>query len=298
MRRLLRIGFGLVLIGFVGMIVFGIVSGEAWSDAFITADEYTMVERTYTVDEFSKLMVDVEDKSIEVGVSDDTDIHITYYVHEKSPVISTIEDDTLSVENHILWYNYFLLNFDWFAPSAIHELIILIPSDYVSSMNLHTSNGTIYIGEDLSFTELGASTSNGAITLENIDVSSDLTITSSNGVINVDGLVVSGDFLAITSNGKIDVDTISADKVELSTSNGAIEAKNVSSNNIVLDTSNGNITMNSLSSFDTTYLKMSTSNGSYYINGDKVSTNSYHDGLSVKIDLHTSNGNVYVNFPN
>jgi len=298
MKKILKIGLGLILIGFVGMIVFGVVSGEAWSDAFITGDEYSLVERTYTVDEFSKLVIDVEDKSIEIRTTDDTEISVSYYVHEKSPVISSIDDDTLTIENHILWYNYFLLNFDWFAPSAIHQLVIYVPSSYVSSMDINTSNGTIYIGDNISFTELDVYTSNGAITLEDVVVNDDLTVTTSNGVITIDGLMVDGVFKAITSNGLIDANLIEANKVDLSTSNGAIEASNIDSTNITLDTSNGRITMNSMTSFDSTYLKMSTSNGSYYLNGDKVTTNSYHDGLSVKIDLHTSNGNVYVNFPN
>jgi len=154
----------------------------------------------------------------------------------------------------------------------------------------------------------------------NIKVPNNITIEyvkTSNGAIQISG--VKGNISAITSNGDIDIEDIDG-YISATTSNGRIEVKdttginNLKSSNgriyaeifdfkddITISTSNGGIDIyiNQLLNAD---IEMTTSNGQISISGitlnitnseDKHIVGKLGDGGN-KIDIHTSNGNIYL----
>jgi DUF4097 and DUF4098 domain-containing protein YvlB len=121
---------------------------------------------------------------------------------------------------------------------------------------------------------------------------------TSNGALYVNNVTTTSNITLDTSNGRIDIDGLTALRVEATTSNGNVICANISTDNLIARTSNGGINIDFDGAFADYYLKMSTVNGSYYLNGDKVTQNAYHDSLLLKIDCQTSNGNIHVSFSN
>ncbi len=296
MNKAFKFGLILMIFGVVGMIFFGVVSGNGFESFYSDDEDYTYHEDTYNPDEYQHFKLDVSDKAITVLPSDDDDIHITYYTHELSPVTVILEEGGAYYQNQVIWYNYFLLNFNWFTSSDVYKMILYIPLEEVISLEAYTSNGKITM-TGFDFDKLVLKSSNGSITLTDVTVDDDVSIVTSNGNFHFTNIVSTGDFQASTSNGDIDVTNLSANETELKTSNGVIEVSGITSDIILLQSSNGSIAVESVTTFTKTHLEMETSNGNYYINGSKVTQNTYHDDLTTVIDCYTSNGNISIVFP-
>lgn len=155
----------------------------------------------------------------------------------------TLNDTTSAgVENLILTYN---------VPSSDHssyaiEVDALLPSNAMLKLDLHSSNGGIYL-TNINGTTVNAETSNGPLTFDGVHVNN-LTAQTSNG--RVDGTLEAANTVIRTSNGMImlTIPSTTTGNVVLSTSNGPIDL-HVSNPiqagyNLDASTSNGNINFN------------------------------------------------------
>lgn len=155
----------------------------------------------------------------------------------------TLSDTTSAdVENLILNHN---------VPSSEHSLYAievdaLLPSNALLNLDLHSSNGGIYL-TNINGTTVNVETSNGPLVLDGVYVNS-LTGHSSNG--RVDGTLKAANTVLTTSNGMITltIPSTTTGNIDLSTSNGAIDLHVSNSPQVgySLDasTSNGKINLN------------------------------------------------------
>jgi DUF4097 and DUF4098 domain-containing protein YvlB len=119
---------------------------------------------------------------------------------------------------------------------------------------------------------------NGEIELTNIESFNNIDGRNSNGSIFLDGVIGKNlDF--VTSNGKITTSNISFDNLKLITSNGEIEA--------------------SVLGIKSEYkIRISTSLGSRYIDGEKVDQSIFNTNQENYITIQSSNSSVRLNFDN
>jgi DUF4097 and DUF4098 domain-containing protein YvlB len=140
-------------------------------------------------------------------------------------------------------------------------------------------------------------TSNGAILIN--EVKGNISVTTSNGDIEIEN--IKGYISASTSNGRIDVKDTTGVK-DLKTSNGRIYAEIFDFiDDITISSSNGGIEIyiNPQLNAD---IEMTTSNGQISISGISLNVTNSEDKHIVgklglggnKIDIHTSNGNIYL----
>lgn len=298
MKTLLRIALALLLIGIGGVIVFGIVAGDSASNIFSEDNSYTYEEKTYSVDELNSIIIAVENKRITVMPSENDEIKLEYYVSEKDPVTVTTTSSTIEVENETEWFAGFFNLFAFLKNPEYSQFNLYLPSSMELDLSLSSMNGEIIVSDLTHFKDLTIWTSNGEISLDNVNLTGSLSMHSSNGRLNIDDSSVTESVVMYTSNGRVHIDGLIADEVEVTTSNGDIDCQNVTTDSLDLTTSNGVIEVQINGAFEDYYLKMATTNGSYYLNGSKVVQNSYHDSLDKVIDCHSSNGNIRVNFSN
>jgi len=141
-------------------------------------------------------------------------------------------------------------------------------------------------------------TSNGGIQISK--VKGDISATSSNGAIIIED--VNGIVSATTSNGHIEIRNTSGIS-DLRTSNAAISTEIQSiEDDINIETSNGAVTVYINPLMNAT-LEMTTSNAKVKLQGISLNISLLEDthvigtlGInSLKIDIHTSNANIYLN---
>jgi hypothetical protein len=155
----------------------------------------------------------------------------------------TLSDTTSGgTENLILNYNVPSSEHSWYAI----EVDALLPSSSSLNLNVHSSNGGIYL-TDINGTTVNAATSNGPLTFDGVYVNN-LTAHTSNG--RVEGTLEAANTVITTSNGMITltIPSTTTENYDLSTSNGAIDL-HVSNPpqagyNLDASTSNGNINFN------------------------------------------------------
>ncbi|MDD3123950.1 MAG: DUF4097 family beta strand repeat-containing protein [Candidatus Izemoplasmatales bacterium] len=295
MKNLFKIGLAIFIIGIGLVIIFGLVSGEGFSSISPQDTDYTYHEVTYSEDEFTSMAFTLENKKVTVLPSEDENIKICYYESKHDAI--TIENDgtTLSILNETEWYfHFFTLNI--FSSPVIYQVYIYLPDTFAVDLLVNTDNGAIYVSDHSLFTSLNLESSNGEIHLDNIDTTASIRLDTSNGGLYINNVSTTSSITLDTSNGKVAVDELTALRVDISTSNGNIDCNNITTDNLNVYTSNGSIDIDFQGAFTDYYLKMSTTNGSYYLNGDKVTQNAYHDSLLQKIDCRTSNGNIHINF--
>ena len=174
--------------------------------------------------------------------------------------------------------------------------LIEIKAEYVGS-RLSTPSVDMNIKVPQNVIIDSVKTSNGAIQIAG--VKGKLTATTSNGDIDIED--VEGYVSATTSNGRIEVKETSGIN-NLETSNGRIYAEIYDFiEDISISTSNGDIDVyiNPLLNAD---IEMTTSNGKISLSGISLNVTNSEDKHIVgklgdggnKIDIHTSNGNIYL----
>jgi len=175
------------------------------------------------------------------------------------------------------------------------ENLIEIEAEYVGT-RLTTPSVDMNIKVPKNVTVEYIKTSNGAIQING--VKGNISATTSNGAIDIEN--IDGYVSATTSNGGIEVKDTKGVK-DLKTSNGRIYAEIFDFiDDIMISTSNGGIDIfiNPLLNAD---IEMTTSNGQISISGISLNVTNSEDKHIVgklgqggnKIDIQTSNGNIY-----
>ena len=158
-------------------------------------------EKTYTPDtQVSAVNLDVQDREIEVSLSEDGQIHIQYYENSKEYYDISVSDEnvlTMTSASNKDWTDYI-----GGKPSAEDRKISLqIPDALLENLTLSTTNEDITLSA-LSVTgSISISCSGGNIAFEALDVGSALHLTAKNGDISGE-LAGSYDDFAIQSEIK------------------------------------------------------------------------------------------------
>jgi DUF4097 and DUF4098 domain-containing protein YvlB len=255
----------------------------------------------------SGIVIDDNDLSIKIVVSNDDNVHISYYENDKEHYeIKQSDIGTLSVIKHNMrkWYDY-LFNISF----QTTNLTVAVPSRFLGNLSAESSNGRIdCIGVNAA--DMILTTSNGKITVSNLMASGKLEASTSNADDILSNVTVSGNVACDTSNGKISLENVKGKNINARTSNGAVALKSVVSNeNIVANTSNQQIYFDNIK-FGTG-LDCNSSNGAVKGNiaGKLVDytitskTSNGKDNLPERmsggaktIDITTSNGGIEINF--
>lgn len=114
-----------------------------------------------------------------------------------------------------------------------------------------------------------------------------LSFSTSNGQVYVAALGAVGGSIS-TSNGKVELKDLTGERLTARTSNGSVECTALNMQELILATSNGRITGNRAFA---QRLEASTSNGSIVVSPQGI------PGQGQSLDLHTSNGGIYVKLP-
>ena len=158
-------------------------------------------EKSYTPDTpIHEIHLDVQDREIEVSLSEDEQVHIQYYENSKEYYDISVSDDnvlTMASASDKEWTDYI-----GGKPSAENRKISLqIPDAFLDALTLSTTNEDITLSALSVNKSISISSNGGNITFENLDVGNALTLSAKNG--DISGAVVGGyDDFAIQSEIK------------------------------------------------------------------------------------------------
>lgn len=277
MRTLFRIGMGLVIIGVLVFVGFYIAGG---SIIFPTEDTtYELTELFYDADQFDEIVIRMYNKPIDIYPSETDQIKIVYYESTKNWVDVTEEGTTITFKNEVERVFGIFTWFDWVSISRYTECSLYLPAGLSYSIDASTSNGALSIQNLPNLNQVEMSSSNGRIIIETITVAGDLSLTTSNGKVELTDVTVVGDTNLSTSNGPIDIIGYVGDSLDAHTSNGEIECEIIGS---ALDYERD----------------FNTSNGSVYVDNQKVNEGNYNPSGAHSVSLSTSNGNIHLDFSN
>jgi hypothetical protein len=295
MNKIIKIAIALLILGFVGSVVFTIVSGTSFGE--ITGTEsYEYIEKTYTKDQFAGFDFSLANKSVIILPSETDDIVIKYYESELNWIEIDETGSTLVFDNKTKWYVGMIWGWNWYRSPQYQKLYLYVPLDIVYSYRMDSSNGNFTMSEGINASSIDFLSSNGDMTLTDIQVTGSIHVKSSNGNLTLTNVVSPTSVDARTSNGRIVFSDVSASSILARSSNGRISGTGIDTPSLDAQTSNGLVDVTVSGSQSDYHLTMATSNGSYYLNGTKVTTNSYNTDKTNTVRLVSSNGDVKVRF--
>lgn len=153
-----------------------------------TKNEVVLTEKSYKVEgeEVQSINIDVRDSEIEVGVSEDNQIHINYLESDKEFYdISIAKDKTLNMisNSNKEWK-------DFIGNSTDRKIVLLLPDTMMVDLKLATTNEDIKLVNLKTMKSVYLRTNNGDIKFKNLDVEKNISLTAKNG--NVKGSIVGG----------------------------------------------------------------------------------------------------------
>ncbi len=152
-------------------------------------------EKNYTSDtQINEIKIDVQDREIEVSLSEDEQVHIKYYENSKEYYDISVSDEnvlTMVSVSDKEWTDYIGVK-----PSAEDRKILLqIPDALLENLTLSTTNEDITLSALAVTGSINISSNGGNITFGDLDVGSALTLNIKNG--DISGAIVGSydDFL-------------------------------------------------------------------------------------------------------
>lgn len=315
MKVLLKVGLLLVIVGAFLFGVFYVAGGSAQLPS--GSDDYELVEQSYDP-VYDHLIIDMENKYIELIEGETDQILVSYYVSEKDRVEIEEDGETLEFVNDVdRIFGWFFFGWtNWTIIPEYRKFIVTVPVGWAPNLGIETSNGSITIGAHAAYGDVDLNSSNGAISITDIDSIGEIGIYTSNGAIELANLPASDIVKVRTSNGPVQVTNLAAPRLEATSSNGRISLTNVtvsglaklktSNGRIVVEatqvddldanTSNGDIDITLIGDEADYHIQMSTSLGKRYLNGLAIDDGSVHPEQLHDVIASTSNGDVRVDF--
>jgi hypothetical protein len=295
MNKLILVGAIILGGGLASAVTGSIISGEpmmpmARIEDYEAADPH--VEEIALVEQ---LELDLSNRSINVFTHEAATVELHYYVADHDRIDVELVGTTLRMTSDV---DPFVHMWGWamFRNPEIFMVEVYIPTASTLDLSARTSNGVISLTDIGSIGNLSLHSSNGAIKLDAVLECQTLTGETSNGRLELDDVTALEEITLRTSNGRIVYDDVSAPEIYSRTSNGNIVVTNLVTNDLELISSNGDIEATLPGTLANYRVNMETTNGNYYLNGSKVSTNAYNTSLSNKIRLATSNGDIRLVF--
>lgn len=281
MKRLFWIALLIFVLGVIATITFGLIAREQLRSFASGKDEYDKITKNYSPEEIAGLTnisVDIFNRALYVLPSETDEIIVQYYNTPYGKITEKLEDSRLSFDESIV-VKIFHFGLDWLKSLMYpdyNRFYLYLPENLTVNLKLNTTNGRLEI-KNINLTELKGATSNGRIVLEDLNATK-IDVASSNGAI-------------IASRVE------ALESIKLKTSNGRISVDGMETPYLFCDTSNGRINVEIEGNKDEYYINMTTTNGSYYVNGEKSRNAEINDeDLAKKIILDTSNGDISIFF--
>lgn len=144
-------------------------------------------EKSYTPDtQIREIQLDVEDRSIEVALSPDNQVHIQYFENSKEYYQISVSDEnvlTMTSASDKAWNDYI-----GGKPAAEDRRIRLeIPDGLLENVTLSTTNENITLPALAVTGEISLSSNGGNLSFESLDVGRALTLHAKNG--NITGTI-------------------------------------------------------------------------------------------------------------
>lgn len=144
-------------------------------------------EKSYTPDtQVREIQLDVEDRSIEVALSPDNQVHIQYFENSKEYYQISVSDEnvlTMTSASDKAWTDYI-----GGKPAAEDRRIRLeIPDGLLENVTLSTTNENITLPALAVTGEISLSSNGGNLSFESLDVGRALTLHAKNG--NITGTI-------------------------------------------------------------------------------------------------------------
>ena len=158
-------------------------------------------EKSYTPDiQINELDIDVQDREIEVSVSEDDQIHIDYFENSKEAYEITVSDEnvlTMTSAGNKAWTDYIGVK-----PSAENRKIFLqIPDALLENLMLSTTNEDISLPALAVTGSISISSNGGDIFFDRLNVGNAINLNAKNG--DISGTIAgSYDDFAISSEIK------------------------------------------------------------------------------------------------
>ncbi len=181
-------------------------------------------EKSYTSDtQIDEINLDVQDREIEVSLSEDEQVHIQYYENSKEYYDISVSDEnvlTMASASNKEWTDYIGLK----TSAENRKISLQIPDALLENLTLSTTNEDITLPELAVKGSINISSNGGNITFGNLDVGNALYLTVKNG--DILGTVIGGyDDFAIKSEIKKGESNLPDNK------DGGEKTLNVSGNN-------------------------------------------------------------------
>lgn len=186
-------------------------------------------EKSYDADaaEIEEVVIDVRDREIVVSLSEDDQIHITYFENEKEYYDISVSDGevlTMTAQSNKKWTDYIGSN----SAADFRKIALQIPDSLLSKLTLTTTNEEIALSPVTVTGDVSLSANGGNIAFDQINVGNSLTLTGKNG--NISGTVIgSYDEFSIFAEIKKGESTLPTDK------SGGSKVLNVKNNNGDID---------------------------------------------------------------
>ena len=151
--------------------------------------ESPFTQESYTADaeQIKKVQIDVQDRLIEVSVSEDNQIHIDYFENAKEHYEISVSPDqvlTMTTVNDKSWEDYI-----GGKPSAEHRRIALqIPDALLGALTLSTTNEDISLPPLAITDDVSLSTNGGNIHFDRLNAGKSIALRSKNG--DISGAIV------------------------------------------------------------------------------------------------------------
>lgn len=296
MFKLLATGAILVAVGLGLTIVGGVISGEGLT-MYHGYNDYEMVD-PYVTDAagIGTVSIQVENRRVVVEPATDDQITITYAESERDTIEITNVGGVITLTNEVSRWFWFTMNFGMMATTQERTVSVAIPATLALDLDVETENGSLSVADLPEVTSLALDSVNGTVSMTNLTGLDTLVAETTNGVISLDNVTVSGSIDLVTANGNIDLDDVTCPDIQASTSNGHVDGNDVTGEDVTFRSTNGDVDLQIHGALADFYIRLSTVNGSMYINDSKVTQNAYNTSLPNKLDLATTNGSVHLNF--
>lgn len=186
-------------------------------------------KKSYDADvaEVEEVVIDVRDREIVVSLSEDDQIHITYFENEQEYYNISVSDGnvlTMTAQSNKKWTDYIGSN----SAADFRKIALQIPDFLLSKLTLTTTNADIAFSPVTVTGDVSLSANGGNIVFDRINVGNSLTLTGKNG--NISGTVMgSYDEFSISTEIKKGESTLPTDK------SGGNKVLNVKNNNGNID---------------------------------------------------------------
>ncbi len=147
-------------------------------------------EKNYTSDtQINGVTLDVQDREIEVSLSEDEQVHIQYFENSKEYYDISVSDEnvlTMTSTSNKEWTDYIGVK----ASAENRKIFLQIPDALLENLMLSTTNEDIKLSALAVKGSMDISSNGGNITFENLDVGSTLTLNVKNG--DISGAITGG----------------------------------------------------------------------------------------------------------